>query len=203
MYVCVCVCICIYIYITCINTYMHTCIHTYMFVCVCVCVRIVCVYVYTYTHTSTTYTHIHTIHMYIQATLLCPLCNLAHIYLASDEFLVESLARGDPELARSHLRQILPVSEHEHRMTLPSHVGTGAAREEREVGGKGGCAPWELAVSLTTLVSSPRAAQQGSITRTASAHMPNNQKMAKGFRMWASKATAGTNSQKHSSNARV
>jgi hypothetical protein len=187
-----------------IHTNIHTCIHTYIHTYMCVCV---CVYVYAYIHAyiHNMHTHIHTIHMYIQATLLCPLCKLAHIYLASDEFLVESLARGDPELARSHLRQILPVSEDEQRMTLPSHVGTGAAREEREVGGKGGRAPWALAVSLTTLGSSPRAAQQGTqLSRVpASADMPNNQKIAKGFRMWASKATAGTNSQKHSSKARV
>ena len=110
-------------------------------------------YMHAYIHD--THTHTHTIHMYTQAALLCP-----HIYLASDEFLVESLARGDPELARSHLREILPVGQHEHRITAPTHVGTGAAREEREGGGKGGCAPWELAVTLTTLGSFPRAAQR-------------------------------------------
>ena len=155
-------------------------------------------YIHAYIHD--THTHTHTIHMYTQAALLCP-----HIYLASDEFLVESLARGDPELARSHLREILPVGQHEHRITAPTHVGTGAAREEREGGGKGGCAPWELAVTHTTLGSSPRAAQHGSITlrRPARADMLNNQTIAKGFRMWASKATAGTNSQKHSSTNRA
>ena len=52
------------------------------------------------------------------------------------------------------------VNTHEHRITAPTHVGTGAAREEREGGGKGGCAPWELAVTLTTLGSFPRAAQR-------------------------------------------
>jgi len=103
--------------------------------------------------------------------LLCTRCNSTHICLAGHSFVVEALERGDPELARSHLREIAPAHACDHGDSSPPDLAEPPASNSAAA----------LAV--------PHATSSGAV-EPAHAGARNNQKLADGFRMWASKADA-------------